>query len=243
VAHFAVGGAALSLGRPAEAARHLAEAARSPSDLWLFVGTRPDVHAPSFAAHAHWLLGEDAQADAVSRECVQRARDLDEPYCLAVALSYRAVLDQMRGDRDGLAARTAELLGLCDEYRFGYYREWALILDGWTRQDGSGTALARRGIACLRAAGAFARMPYWLSLLAGLLVRDGDRGAARSALDAAIAAAHAHDDVWWLPEVMRQRAALDPGEAAATRLRAAADLAALHGSAALLQRCEQDLAG
>jgi DNA-binding SARP family transcriptional activator len=241
-AHFAVGGAALSLGRPAEAARHLAEAARSPSDLWLFVGTRPDVHAPSFAAHAHWLLGEDAQADAVSRECVQLARDLDEPYCLAVALSYRAVLDQMRGDQDGLAATAAEVLGLCDEYGFGYYRDWALILGGWSRPDGSGTALARRGIASLRSAGAFARMPYWLSLLAGLLVRDGDRDAARSALDAAVAAAHAHDDVWWLPEVMRQRAALDPGEAAATRLRAAADLAARHGSAALLLRCEQDLA-
>ena len=86
------------------------------------------MHAPSFAAHAHWLLGEDAQADAVSRECVQRARDLDEPYCIAVALSYRAVLDQMRGDRDGLAATTTELLGLCDEYGFGYYRDWALIL-------------------------------------------------------------------------------------------------------------------
>jgi DNA-binding SARP family transcriptional activator len=242
-AHFAVGGAALSLGRPAEAARHLAEAARSASDLWLFVGTRPDVHAPSFAAHAHWLLGEDAQADAVSGECVQRARDLDEPYCLAVALSYRAVLDQMRGDQDGLAASTAELLGLCDEYRFGYYRDWALILGGWSSPDGSGTALARRGISSLRAAGAFARMPYWLSLLAGLLIRDGDRDAARSALDAAVAAAHAHDDVWWLPEVMRQRAALDPGEAAEARLRAAADLAARHGSAALLRRCEQDLAG
>jgi DNA-binding SARP family transcriptional activator len=242
-AHFAVGGAALSLGRPAEAARHLAEAARSASDLWLFVGTRPDVHAPSFAAHAHWLLGEDAQADAVSRECVQRARDLDEPYCLAVALSYRAVLDQMRGDQDGLAAGTGELLGLCDEYGFGYYRDWALILGGWSSPYGSGTALARRGIASLRAAGAFARMPYWLSLLAGLLVRDGHRDAARSALDAAVAAAHAHDDVWWLPEVMRQRAALDTDGVAVARLRAAADLAARHGSTALLQRCEQDLAG
>jgi DNA-binding SARP family transcriptional activator len=242
-AHFAVGGAALSLGRPAEAARHLTEAARSASDLWLFVGSRPDVHAPSFAAHAHWLLGEDAQADAVSRECVQRARDLDEPYCLAVALSYRAVLDQMRGDRAGLAATTAELLGLCDEYGFGYYRDWALILGGWSRPDGSGTALARRGIASLRAAGAFARMPYWLSLLADLQVRDGNPIAARSALDAAVAAAHAHDDVWWLPEVMRQRAALDTDGVAAARLRAAADLAAAHGSVALLRRCEQDLAG
>ena len=116
-----------------------------------------------------------------------------------------------------------------------------MVRGGWSSPDGTGTALARRGIASLRAAGAFARMPYWLSLLAGLLIRDGDRDAARSALDAAVAAAHAHDDVWWLPEVMRQRAAQDPA-AAAARLRAAADLAAQHGSTALLRRCEQDLA-
>jgi hypothetical protein len=86
-------------------------------------------------------------------------------------------------------------------------------------------------------------MPYWLSLLADLQVRDGNPIAARSALDAAVAAAHAHDDVWWLPEVMRQRAALDTDGVAAARLRAAADLAAAHGSVALLRRCEQDLAG
>jgi DNA-binding SARP family transcriptional activator len=242
-AQFAVGGSALSLGRPAEAARHLGEAARCPTDLWLFVGTRPDVHGRAYAAHAHWLLGDDPQADATGRAAIQRAREIDHPYCLAVALSYRAILDQMRGDLAGLAATVTELRELCDEYGFGYYRDWGLILDGWSRRDGSGTALARRGIASLRAAGAFARMPYWLSLQADLLIRDGDRTAARSALDAAVAAAHAHDDVWWLPEVMRQRAALDPGESAAARLRAAADLAAAHGSVALLQRCEKDLAG
>jgi hypothetical protein len=50
-----------------------------------------------------------------------------------------------------------------------------------------------------------------------------------------------HDDVWWLPEVMRMRAAYDQGQAAVTRLLSAARIASEHGSVALLRRCERDL--
>jgi sugar (pentulose or hexulose) kinase len=109
--------------------------------------------------------------------------------------------------------------------------------------DEPGIGLARRGISNLRSAGSFARMPYWLSLLADLLTRNNRPAAARATLDAALAAAHAHDDVWWLPEVVRMRAAHEDQEAAIARLRSAAQLASSHGSVALLRRCERDLAG
>ena len=86
-------------------------------------------------------------------------------------------------------------------------------------------------------------MPYWLSLLADLLARDNRPDAARATLDAALVAGQARDDVWWLPEVMRMRAAYDDEEAAVSRLRSAAQMASAHGSVALLRRCEHDLAG
>lgn len=86
-------------------------------------------------------------------------------------------------------------------------------------------------------------MPYWLSLLADLLARDGQQAAARATLDAALAAGRARDDLWWLPEVMRMRAAYDEKAAAIARLRSAARMAAGHGSSALLRRCEDDLGG
>ena len=76
-------------------------------------------------------------------------------------------------------------------------------------------------------------MPYWLSLLADLLARGGRPDAARATLDAALVAGQAHDDVWWLPEVMRMRAAYDDEEAAIARLRSAAQLA----SATAAPRC------
>jgi hypothetical protein len=144
-------------------------------------------------------------------------------------------------DAPELGSILEELRELCQRYAFAYYREWVLILDGWSRGDASGIALARRGIGNLRAEGAFTRMPYWLSLLADLLARNGHPGPARAILDAAGAAAQERDDVWWLPEVMRMRAAYDDEQAATSRLRAAARMASEHGSVALLRRCEHDL--
>jgi DNA-binding SARP family transcriptional activator len=243
LAHFAVGGSALSLGRAAEALHHLELGASLTSGAGsLTVGTRPEVHGMAWAAHAHWLLGHEDDAVVCSDAAIKLARAIEEPYSLAVALAYGGITCQMRQDVAGLRDTVAELRELCNRHGFAYYREWVLILDGWSRAGDSGTGLARRGIANLKAQGSFARMPYWLSLLADLSARGKKPGDARATLDAAVAAARARDDLWWLPEVMRMRAAYDQDKAATRRLRDAAQLAAVHGSAALLQRCEHDLA-
>jgi DNA-binding SARP family transcriptional activator len=239
LSEFAFAGVAASRGRPAAAARHFALAADlirgAPA---LAVGTRPDVHRLAWSAHPHWLLGHDAEAAAAARDAIALARAVDEPYSLAVALGYGAITQQLRGDLDALAELVAELRGLCEKYGFAYYREWAMVLDGWHRGD---LALARDGVETLKAAGSFARMPYWLSLLADATAAAGDRRTAAAILDAALAGGQARGDVWWLPEVLRMRAALAPGGDPA-RLAAAAELARAHGSTALLRRCEADLA-
>ena len=241
-AHFAVGGSAVSLGRLAEGLRHLELAAELANGApALSTGTRPDVHGAAFAAHAHWLLGHDDDALSTYQGVTRLARAIDQPYNLAVALGYGAITHQLRGDLPAMRETVAELTELCQRYHFAYYREWALILDGWSRPAASGLDLARQGIGNLRAAGAFARMPYWLTLLADLYDRDGQAGAARATLDAALAAGQTHDDRWWMPEVMRMRAAHDEDEPARERLRAAVAEAAAQGSVALLRRCERDL--
>jgi DNA-binding SARP family transcriptional activator/tetratricopeptide (TPR) repeat protein len=244
LAHFAVGGSAVSLGMPARGLRHLELAAKLPSGaVWLSVGTRADVHGTAWAAHVHWLLGHDAEALSAGQQAINLARVIDDPYCLAVALAYGSITHQMRRDMSELRDTVAELRELCGRYGFAYYREWGLILDGWSRPDESGIGLARRGIANLETAGSFARRPYWLSLLADLLARNDRTDAAQAALDAALMAGRERDDLWWLPEVMRLRAAHDGEEGAISRLRSAAEMAAAHGSVGLLRRCEHDLAG
>ena len=241
-AHFTAGCSAFSLGMPAEGLGHLELAAKLASGaVLLSVGTRPDVHGKAFSAHAHWLLGHENEALAACREAITLARAIDHPYSQAVALAYGSITYQMRRDLPELRNMVDELRRLCDRYDFAYYREWALILDGWSRTGASGANLVRRGIGNLKSEGAFARMPYWLSLLADLSARDSRPGAARATLDAALAAGRVHHDVWWLPEVMRMRAAYDDEQAAVARLLSAARTASEHGSVVLLQRCERDL--
>ncbi|MGH8859785.1 MAG: ATP-binding protein, partial [Jatrophihabitantaceae bacterium] len=242
-AHFALGGSSVSLGRPAEGIRLLDLAAEQGGTQSLSIGTRADVHGLAFAAHAHWLMGHDRDALANCTEAIRLARTTDTPYNVAIALAYGSITHQLGGDVAATRETVGELRELCDRYDFAYYREWALVLDGWTRTDGSGFELARRGVDNLVAQGSFARLPYWLSVLAELAHRAGRPDVARARLDAALAAATARDDVWWLPEVMRLRAGYDEDEAAVARLESAAKLAATQGSVALFEQCSKDLAG
>ena len=241
--HFAVAGSAVSLGRPAEALHHFELVTKLARGDSMSTGTRPAVHGTAWAAHAHWLLGHDDDAVSCCNEAIEQARAIDHPYSLAAALAYGAITHQMRRDVPELRDIAGELRELCDRYAFAYYREWGLVLQGWSRGDESGIELARRGIDNLKAQGAFARMPYWLALLAELQAGCGQAGAARATLDAALVTGQANDDVWWLPEVIRMRAGYDTDDQdAVERLRSAAALASAHGSVALLRRCERDIA-
>lgn len=242
-AHLAVAGSGLGLGRLQLADGHfrLACELSGESDS-LPIGSRTDVLARGWWAHGRWLLGDEAGARATSAENVGNARLIDHPYSLAVALSYAAVTQQLLGDRVRLAGVLAELTEVCDRYGFAYYRDWARVLTGWTQQGSTGVRNAKLGIESLERDGSLARMPYWLSLLADLHCRQGNTTAARATLDAAIVSATEHDDRWWLPEVLRARAALDPPPQAVRRLGQAIALAGSQSNLSLLHRCRADLA-
>lgn len=206
-AHFACGGSAVTLAKPAAALRHFAAAddlTGGTRTLW--VGARYDIHGRAWAAHALCLLDRADDARAAAASAIALARDTDQPYSLAVALAYGAVTDQLRGDTDAVRRTVTELRALCDRYGFAYYREWALVLDGWVR---SRVDLATAGVDHLRATGAFARMPYWLTLLADVHAGAGRTATAHAIVDAALTSARTHSDLWWLPEVLRRRADLD----------------------------------
>ena len=210
-AHFAVAGAAQGLGRAAEAIGHFARCSEIGRPGYSYIlGTRLEIHARGWASHAHWLVGDDARATELADEALSMSGQGELPYTRAVALAYAALLQQLRGDTAALEPLTTELLALCRRYDLAYYGQWGEILQGWLAGGPEGTAQIRAGIAVLRAHDALARMPYWLSLLAENLAAEGDAKGACAVLDAALATAEQHSDVWWLPEVLRLRAGHRP---------------------------------
>jgi hypothetical protein len=202
-AHFAYGGSALHLGRAAEAVQHLELACeRFPVEASLIIGSHPAVHARAWAAHAYWRLGETTAAAASAEAAVERARRLAQPYDLAIALGYGAVTWQLLGERYRLARAIDELAALGRRYGLAYYTDWGVVLAGWAHGGEAGAEQIRHGLAGLRRIGAFARMPYWLTLLADTTADEQRAGAI---LDAALVTARAQAEEWWLPEVVRRR--------------------------------------
>jgi hypothetical protein len=153
-----------------------------------------------------------------------------------------ATTHQLVHDRAAAGEAASELINLCERYSFSYYGQWGVVVDGWVRGGEAGVVRIQQGIDTLRLAGQNARMPYWLYLLADVMMQAGRTAAARGILDAALAAAEQQDERWWLPEVLRARARLLSRDAAVPILRQAALLAKEQHSRVLQARCEQDLA-
>lgn len=208
-AHFAMGGAALALGRHTAAVDHFAAGLESSLGARAYIlGTNLDVHCRAWAAHAHWFVGQEAEALQLSEDALQRARESDHPFSRAVALGYAAVLHQLRGHTAATRGAVEQLREVCGRYDIAYYNQWAVILEGWATPAAEGIAMIRRGIDRLRSDGAFARMPYWLVLLSDALARDGRLTDAAGVLDAAASAVASHRELCWSPLVEERRARL-----------------------------------
>jgi hypothetical protein len=131
---------------------------------------------------------------------------------------------------------------ICARFGYAYYLHWGEILAAWARPDRERIDRIRVALAALRRSGAYARQPYYLSLLADALHAEGQTARARAVLVAARATAVAHDDLWWLPALYRQASQYAVDErSAAELLRSAAELAGT-GSPMLAHQAFADLA-
>jgi DNA-binding SARP family transcriptional activator len=243
-AHFAVAGTATALGQHEQSLRHFALAHELCQDAApsLF-GTRLEVHARAWSAHALWLLGRDADALHWCEWANVRAQEVEHPFTLAVALAYAAITHQLRGDRERTAEFARRIQEICARYDFAYYGDWGLILDGWCTGGTEGAEQIRTGLGHLRDQGALVRQPYYLALLAETLLTAGQEAAAGAVLDSARAAAKVNDERWWLPELYRLDARRQRGAAAVSLLHQAAELAHQQGALALARRAAEDLPG
>jgi predicted ATPase len=124
----------------------------------------------SFTAWIRLFQGYFAEALARSREALDRARDLVNPYNLAFSLHVNCLFNQVAGDWHTVQERSALLVSLAAEQGFPhlvatgtFFQGWAAFASGETE---AGITRMHQGLAAKRAGGAEIKVPYYLGVLA-----------------------------------------------------------------------------
>ena len=166
----------------------------------------------AWQSHALWCLGYPEQALRRGREAVQIASDMELPFNQALAMTYLALLQQLRADHVTAREQAEAAYALTVQYKAPYYRAWASILlrysEAWEQPDEDQIARLRGAIEEFKATGARLRHPYYLSLLARLCRRSGRIEDGLAAIDEALAESQARNERWWDAELHRTRGEL-----------------------------------
>jgi predicted ATPase/DNA-binding SARP family transcriptional activator len=214
------------------------------------LGVDYGVFSPSLASHALWHLGYSDLALARSRQALGRAEELADPFSRAIALAYRAMLQQFCGTWDAVEAQAAATIAVSTEYGFPYYLAWGTILHGWAvaerGQVERGMAQMREGLSAIRATGCDYRRSYYLSLLAQVCGHAGQIEEGLDLLQEALASAEASGEHWKDADLYRLRGELLAASGAPVgevrrMLQEAVDVAGRQGATALLGRAERSL--
>ncbi|HEX2217377.1 MAG TPA: AAA family ATPase [Gemmatimonadales bacterium] len=188
------------------------------------LGVNVGVFNRAYAGHCDWHLGDPERALEEVHEAIDLARRFANPFSVAVALAYTAMLHQFRREPDRVRERAEAVLAVSGERGFSYYRAWAEIMDGWaTAVAGDamdGILRIQQGLADINATGAQLRLPYYHGLLGELYLRAGQVDAAAGALAEAFAVAERNaetwydTDLWLLKGAIRLAVAADEQQAA-----------------------------
>ena len=204
-------------------------------------GFRAWVMGHAWRAHPLWLLGRPAEAAEMAEAALALAEEFDHPYTTAVALGYGAITYRLLGESERAEELACHVRHLCDRYGFAYYGDWGRILEGRTLGGATGEALIREGLDGLKRVNAGTRMPFWLSMLAEVLIASGREREAARVLMKAHDWGEEHGDRWWLPEVLRLLAKVHDGREAVQLRAQAMAVARQQGSRTLELRIANDL--
>jgi DNA-binding winged helix-turn-helix (wHTH) protein/predicted ATPase len=128
------------------------------------------VCALMFTARALAFQARVGEAVRAGDEAVELGRSLDHRFSTAVALVFRAALDQSCGDVSGAASHAREAGDLATDEGYGLMLAWCTTIAGWAAvQEGDhvgGLATIREGIEGTRRSGSDQFMTYLLGMRA-----------------------------------------------------------------------------
>lgn len=160
----------------------------------------------SYLAWTLWLLGYPDQAREKIREGLAHATALSHPFTLAVTHYFVAVFHQHLREVEIVQEQAEAMMTVAAEHNFALLMLSGSILRGWALIEkglaDEGIAQIREGLASCRAMTKLFQ-PYWLGLLAGVLVKAGRLEEAQAALEEARETADETGERWWSAELER----------------------------------------
>jgi predicted ATPase len=154
-----------------------------------------------------WDQGYPDQALRHAEEAIAAARAASHPLSDAFALSFAAMLHQLRGEVALCRERAEAALALATEQLLPYWAAHAMVLGGWALvkqgQEEEGLPRLRAGLDAGRATGSNVREPQWLALLAEACLAAGRVEEGLSAVREALAEVEETEARYYEPEVNR----------------------------------------
>lgn len=129
----------------------------------------PHVICLTTATWTWWLLGYQEQARLYREQALRLARQLNDPFSLALALGSAAYLAHFEKRPDVAQQHAEALIALATEQGFPFWHAIGTIMRGWAlvaqAQAADGLAVLQQGLGVYRAIGAAVALPYYLSML------------------------------------------------------------------------------
>jgi DNA-binding winged helix-turn-helix (wHTH) protein/tetratricopeptide (TPR) repeat protein len=211
-AHLVMEVTCMHLGEFASAMEHfektlsLYDPERHRDDAFFYT-QNPGVGMRCFAAWALWFLGQPDQALNRVQEALTLARELSEPHGMAYALSFAAILHQLRREPRMAQEYAEEGLAISTEHGLVMYkaqstmtRAWALIERG---RRGEAIEQMRQGFAAYQETGTELLTPYFGSLLAEALGKERKAEEGLRGLKEWVEVAHLNGNASHLAEAYR----------------------------------------
>jgi adenylate cyclase len=166
----------------------------------------------TYDAMALWMLGHPERALEQARKGLILAEAAAQPWTLAVALGYAAVIHVLRGDRQAALERAETTIQLAAEQEFPPWVGRGMMLRGWALaeqgQEAEGLTQMQEGLAVWQATGQGLGQPFWLALLAERYGKVGQVEEGLQLLAEALALARTRELCVWEAELQRLRGEL-----------------------------------
>ena len=216
-------------------------------------GHDPCVCTTCIGALAQFIVGHAARAERWSDDALQLAQQIEHAPSIAHAHTYRAELNQIRGEVDSTLRAADSALTIAVDKGLQHYIAWAKMTRGWALamqgNADAGIGELEEGLAGLRKTGVRYHSLHRLGMRAQAYAAVARHAEAIDAIDEAIAAVEATGERWHEAELYRIKASvLDamPGSdrrATEDLLERAVELAAMQGAHLWECRARIDLSG